>query len=102
MFSVVKVCSSIPATFHGDWIVTSSAKTVEFRKDFYRAYGSHGNDPFCKLLSIIFDGRNPTVHDRSISQIHHAQPAARLHFIKAKFMIARLSDLDQCGFLTAK
>ena len=48
LFVLVKICGEIPEGFHGDWKLASTDKVVEFRKRYYRAYGAHGNDPFCK------------------------------------------------------
>lgn len=44
----MKICGDIPEGFHGDWKLAGTDKVVEFRKKYYRAYGAHGNDPFCK------------------------------------------------------
>ena len=47
---LVKPCSDIPPGFHGDWKLSGTDKMVEFRKRYYRAYGVHGNDPFCMYI----------------------------------------------------
>lgn len=52
---LVKLCGGIPEGFHGEWKTVGTDKVVEFKSKYYRAYGAHGNDPFCMSIEALLD-----------------------------------------------